>query len=376
MVVALRCRWCVMLMLAVCGACVAAEPPAKTALRELKPKVEGLRAQARPAAAIEACEAFLKQFPDVLPYSRNVAVIINNVVSADLKSPAEQLAVYRRAYEQFQNSPDYYSLGVVNVARDLLTAQAKPAEAEALLAGAITQLGDRLARDSYVGFNLYVLRLQALRAQQQAAEGLAAAREYAQQSPWMLSDRGFLRVVYDLARDDPEGAQQLAAARTYYGLCDFTETAVQDATEAVALALKVEQGPGAALQFAKAQEDAAVGSPLKAVPLLDLGDADTMMAAAGDDVEAQLNVALYRGDVAQAIEHGRTLLRRSSTQNPYYVAKALRHLARCFKAYDLALPRANAFLEYHSTGTGQNPLEQLQQDVAATASETVVAKGE
>ena len=43
---------------------------------------------------------------------------------------------------------------------------------------------------------------------------------------------------------------------------------------------------------------------------------------------------------------------------------ALRNLARCFKAHDLNLIRANQFLEFHRTGAGVNPLPELEGELA------------
>jgi len=46
------------------------------------------------------------------------------------------------------------------------------------------------------------------------------------------------------------------------------------------------------------------------------------------------------------------------------MATALRNLARCFKAHDLNLIRANQFLEFHRTGAGVNPLPALEGELA------------
>lgn len=367
------CRWGVVVGVAwlLAGPGLAADDgpvkEAKAAFNALKDQVEQLRAQQQPQQAIAACEQFLARWPSILPFARNATVLINNVVSADLKDPAERQQVYRRAYHEFGDCPEYYCLGVAAVARESLAPGGDPAKAEELLRGVIGQLGDHLPPDTYLGYNLYILHMQALRALGRPADALGLARTAALRSPWMIGDKAFLRILCDAARDLKEPAQTLAAAKLYFLLGDFTEPVVTDATQLVAEALTSQDGPGVALQFAKAQQDRALPNPLRDAPTFDLGPTATLLAAAGEDPEALLNVHLYQGRDDLALRQARKLLTAASRQNSYYVARALRQIARCFKAHDLSLQRANEYLTFHATGTGANPLKALEAELAKPA---------
>jgi len=45
-----------------------------------------------------------------------------------------------------------------------------------------------------------------------------------------------------------------------------------------------------------------------------------------------------------------------NSKDKFKMAQSLTDVARCFKAKDLNLLRANRFLEYQKTGQGENPL--------------------
>lgn len=229
----------------VAGAGAADSDPAKEAWRATKAQVAELR-QKQQERAIEACEAFLKRFPASRPYARNAAVAVNEVLSAGYDRPEQRHAVFERAVKEHAAAADYYSLGSAGLARELLARQ-EYAKADDLLTAAIVTLGDRLSADYYLGFNLYILRVQALRGLKKLDEADALVQESAARSPWMLGDRGSLRAVYDLAVQRQDAGRQLQAAKLFYILCDFTEPAVKEGTELVSVGLNALDGPGAAL---------------------------------------------------------------------------------------------------------------------------------
>ncbi|MBI5832669.1 MAG: hypothetical protein HZB16_10230, partial [Armatimonadetes bacterium] len=47
------------------------------------------------------------------------------------------------------------------------------------------------------------------------------------------------------------------------------------------------------------------------------------------------------------------------------LARVMKNVACCFKAKDLSLKRANAFLEYNRTGEGEDPLPALEAELKA-----------
>ncbi len=40
-----------------------------------------------------------------------------------------------------------------------------------------------------------------------------------------------------------------------------------------------------------------------------------------------------------------------------------KNIARCFKAHDCSVARANQFLQFHATGEGENPLPALETEL-------------
>lgn len=110
-----------------------------------------------------------------------------------------------------------------------------------------------------------------------------------------------------------------------------------------------------------------MANPLRDVPRLDLGPAEPLLQTAGKQPAALLNVFLYTGQIDRALGQAKVLLRESSNKPSRYIAAALRQFARCFRAHDLSLQRANAFLQYHATGQGDNPLKALEQELTGRA---------
>ena len=196
-------------------------------------------------------------------------------------------------------------------------------------------------------------------------DALAAVGEAAALSPWMLSDRGYLRAVHDVARVRGDAAEILSASKLWFVMCDYTKEAIGEATEAVSRSL-AEAGPGPVMQWARAQEEGGP-NPLADVPLLETAALDTMLAAAGDSLDGRINAFLSAGRVAEALVDAKEQLRRSAGQPSWKVAKALRDLARCFKAHDLNLLRANAFLEFHGSGASDNPLPAFEDELEEAA---------
>jgi len=319
--------------------------------------------------AVATAEGFLKQYPDSGMSVRGMAVLVEGVLARNLTDPAKRHAVYQRAYSEFEAATDYYCLGAVGLIREYVWGQggvARDAKKAADLAQEVLdKLGDRLPRDYYLGYNLYMQRLIALRYAEGGEAALAFAKEAALACPSMLSNKDFLRAICDAAKTAKDAKLTVSAAKLFYVLCDFKEDDLAKATESVAAALTASQGPGAALQFAKSQEDPDTASPLKDVPLLELSDPEKLLAAAGEgNRNARVNVFLATGQTAEALAEATEQMRQSAGAAPQYLADALRNLARCFKAHDLNLLRANRFLEYHRTGEGENPLPVLEAELA------------
>ena len=224
-------------------------------------------------------------------------------------------------------------------------------------------MGDNLPQ-GYVASALLMFHVYALRNAGRFDEALEAAKKDAKLRPLLLSNDEFFQALYGAVSGAKKPDQLLSVAKLAFVLSDFQEGSLTRATELVTKALTATQGPGVAIQFAKSQEDATAPNPLKDVPLLDLGDGKAIVAAAAEtDTDGRFNALLYAGNLAEAVELAKEQLRISAGVD-WRMATALRNLARCFKAHDLNLIRANQFLEFHRTGAGVNPLPALEGELA------------
>ena len=102
-----------------------------------------------------------------------------------------------------------------------------------------------------------------------------------------------------------------------------------------------------------------VGNPLLEVPWpkISAEDKAAMLETAQGDRKVQLAILLYVGDADAALALAQAGL--AEAQQPPQIAEWLERLARCLKAKDLNLTRANALLRYAKTSEGENPLQGL-----------------
>jgi hypothetical protein len=68
---------------------------------------------------------------------------------------------------------------------------------------------------------------------------------------------------------------------------------------------------------------------------------------------ALVHANLLLGQWDEALQAAGRML---SDAAPHKVDQAIRMVAKCFKAKDLNLTRANQFIEYSRTGEGENPV--------------------
>lgn len=333
---------------------------------------EKLRKEAKLEEAVGVCEGFFRQHPDCGAIGRSLTYFIDGVFWRDVKDPQQIQKIVLRGYQEFANVPDYFTLCARYLSQSYLWVDAP--KALAVAKEALEKLGDKLPSD-YMGSNLLLFHVYSLRNANQFKEAIAAAREYAQRSPFLLSHPDFLTPLFDSVKAGGKPEEIVGVAKLVYVLCDFTQEAISKATSLCSQALTATEGPGVAIQFAKSQEDPKVTNPIKDAPLFNLGEgekpagsvAERMLTAAGKDPDMRLNALLYLGRIREALEFSKGQMRAS--QDPASLAVALKNLARCFKAKDLNLIRANRFLEFHRTGEGENPLKELEAELEKEAKE-------
>jgi hypothetical protein len=147
----------------------------------------------------------------------------------------------------------------------------------------------------------------------------------------------------------------LAAARLGFALCDYDEGHIRYWSERVMQGFMGILEPGKAQAFAAAQTDPGAPNPLADVPLPQVTDEgkQSLLANAEGDSMALVHANLLLGQWDEALQAAGRML---SDAAPHKVDQAIRMVAKCFKAKDLNLIRANRFIEYSRTGEGENPV--------------------
>lgn len=173
--------------------------------------------------------------------------------------------------------------------------------------------------------------------------------------PYLLNIPVYHQLTVDhcLAQKDYAGA--LSAARAGYALARFYEAEIKSATELVRKVFMAQAEIAKATQFLAAQEDPTAPNPLADVALPTIPDEDRqrLLQVAAQDPATAVTVHLYLGNNQAALDEAVLCMAEAPAEKSL---QAIREVARVFKAADLNLGRANAFINYAKTGEGQNPL--------------------
>ncbi|MFQ5810711.1 MAG: hypothetical protein ACE5JM_13940 [Armatimonadota bacterium] len=147
----------------------------------------------------------------------------------------------------------------------------------------------------------------------------------------------------------------LAAARLGFALCQYDEPHIRDWSQWVMRGFMGVLEPAKAQAFAAAQTDPDAPNPLADIPLPQVTDEakELLLANAERDPMALVHANLLLGQWDEALQAAGRML---SDAAPHKVDQAIRMVAKCFKAKDLNLIRANQFIEYSRTGEGENPV--------------------
>jgi len=351
-------------------ACWSQQPAAARAdYQQAQKNAEALQKQGQFREAITACEAFMRAHPDATAGCQQLANLVDRILLRDIKERDQTVPICEAAVKEFEGVPYYWAVCAKYVIQAKMWRAGEQGEAADLANQVVEKLGDNLPQ-GYVASALLMFHVYALRNAGRFDEALEAAKKDAKLRPLLLSNDEFFQALYGAVSGAKKPDQLLSVAKLAFVLSDFQEGSLTRATELVTKALTSTQGPGVAIQFAKSQgtlrvpEDPEAPNPLKDVPLLDLGDGKAIVAAAAEtDTDGRFNALLYAGTLAEAVELAKEQLRISAGVDSR-MATALRNLARCFKAHDLNLIRANQFLEFHRTGAGVNPLPALEGELA------------
>ena len=306
-------------------------------------------------------------------------------------------AQYQKIWADFADVPAYRVMAAASYVNHLLWKQQDPAAAEKFGREALEALGDELPPV----YHAAVLPLnlgRALQRQGKIDEALKLASWAPFVYPMVLENEAVYALLFECAKAKRDWDGMMRAAKLAFALCQYTEDQIGKATDLCVQACTAKGGPGLATQFVKSQESADTESPFKHVPLPRFdpeGKIDGLVAqvsqpvnrpatptgqrpvpqaeapahpptgapvpplvtAAADNLHARLNAQLTLGDYGNAVADALDEMREASnSKDKFKMAQSLTDVARCFKAKDLNLLRANRFLEYQKTGQGENPL--------------------
>jgi len=151
--------------------------------------------------------------------------------------------------------------------------------------------------------------------------------------------------------------QMQSAAKGAYACCKFADAEVERVAGLVVKSFVGSADVVKANQFLAAQEDAAAKNPLLEVAWPEPPTEEQWKAlweSCHKDEHLWVVALLYFGRYDQGLEVA--TLRLSSAGDAEKIAACIDDIARCFKAKDLSLVRANKFVDYAKTGEGANPL--------------------
>ena len=262
---------------------------------------------------------------------------------------------------------------------------------EPLVERALTGLG-KVGGDRFVPANALLYQLsEALKAQSKGAEMAQMARRALLQNPAALAGtlanaNGWLygQTIEALIGDARPGArgEALRWAKLHWVERSYETRGVSDGARWVAQALLAQPGGNELLaQWAKAQKDPALPNPLQKVELPAtepgaLAGALDKLGPEANQRQARVSLLLWMGRERAAMEaalEGADKLPQNATGERTQV---MREVARVFKARDLNIKGANAYLSWAAKPEGTNPLDAFFDATPTNQANATMVKGE
>ncbi len=189
----------------------------------------------------------------------------------------------------------------------------------------------------------------------QPQEGIRFLQELPINRPAAIHEQGWWDLMIQTYQrlEQPEKAKQTAVWA--FRMCPFTKDCVDTALQRLARALLLTGDSSEAVVFLQYLNAGQGENPLAQVPLAQLTNEqfDQMLLNTGGDFALLVDAYLYVGDFDQAVQEAQGEVVSLGNN----AAAGVADIARCFKAKDMHLLRANQFLEWVKTGEGPNPLE-------------------
>lgn len=319
-----------------------------------------LKQQAKTDApkAVLAAQDYLKAHAAELS-SNQVGDLYYNIAywqSNLLKDVPAAIHTYEEGMERIgEKSP---AVALLRREATLLISVGQPAQAQQVLDKYWPYL-DRTANE----YSVLPVYVSALREQKKSAEISPWLQRWIEQRTELALKRpvGFTLLIDQLIADKNE-SEALGFARLFFAICPYRDDAL---TLSTGLLSKVwtAQGitPPQIAERIEALQNTAKPNPLQEVklPTLDAAKlADRLRGATTP--QARITLMLAMGQYREAMLQARKLMldKPQSTDG-------MLEVCRVFKAHDLSLMRANAFLEYIKSGQGTDPTIAFLQETEA-----------
>ena len=339
----------VVLLLALCGVAIDAQdmPPGKVALFAAQDKAKDAPLE----EGIKYYEEVIAEFPGTV-YAGQAMINIGSLYMKNkkwdeaLENVEQVLAEYAGSYLIGQAIRRKFAL--------LHYATGRSEEAVTYLEAAVAEYDGRFSARDSAWFPSY--RYDAYKTLGEKEEALAVLEEATLLQPEVLEDWEFMRRYIPALQAAGERKEAQSVAKGAYAACKFTENDIKNVANLVVKAFASAGEVFKANQFLAAQEDAEKKNPLHDVPSLEITDEamEILMEECRGNTHLKIVALLYYGAYNEAINLATERL--GEAQNAETIAAAIDDVARCFKAKDLSLVRANQFLKYAKEGEGENPL--------------------
>jgi len=189
----------------------------------------------------------------------------------------------------------------------------------------------------------------------QPGEALEMLRRLPLFHPTLLDDGFYWQKVIDthLRQDKPEMAIQ--ANLLYLRICPFAQGSVNSALELLTGTLIGTGQGGKVGPFLRYLRSGEGENPLGDIEFPDFTttEVNQMLASAGNDYSQCVLAYLYTNRIEQALQVAKAEAMHGQP------VQGVRDIARCLKARDMHLVRANQFINWMRTGEGSNPLEEF-----------------
>jgi hypothetical protein len=309
------------------------------------------------AGAAQAAVRFEQQHASMNPVLlKDVDTVLAGIYFKYLKDPVRALAVLDAGLARSTKPESYFPLVITKC--KILEQAKRPAEGIAFFK---QNMPGFMKAQSYYFLEALPFYLSAVKAGDKTEDATAILFEALKTHPFLIDSLAGDSLTQILLRQSGHEEEALGYAKLYWQICDYNERNISAATRTLQKAwLAKDVNAARGIAFLKAQQDAASPNPLADVK------AAALDAAAIEDalqfysqyssIEARHNritLLLLQGKNSDAM----LVARRQLLDDPANGDKAALEIARIFKATDLNLVRANAFLQYFKTGEGANPLD-------------------